>query len=151
MRRAAVAIGLAALLALPAGAQGPVANRALPEAEPLAVSRPADPANGRKIIVERRRGFCLLCHSGPFPEERFHCDLAPSLAGAGARFTAAQLRARLIDSTAINAETIMPPYFRAENGKNGGGNRIGPAFAGKPILTAEEIEDVTAFLATLRD
>jgi sulfur-oxidizing protein SoxX len=116
------------------------------ELPPLATSRPADPANGRRIVVDRRRGFCLLCHSGPFPEERFHGDLAPSLAGAGARWSIGELRFRLIDSTAINPETIMPPYFRP-----GGGNRVGPAFAGKPILTAEEIEDVIAFLATLRE
>ncbi|MCA3625112.1 MAG: sulfur oxidation c-type cytochrome SoxX [Methylobacterium sp.] len=151
MRRGAGAFGLAAMLVLPAAAQGPVAGKAMehgavPEAAPLPTSRPADAANGRKIVVERRRGFCLLCHSGPFPEARFHGDLAPSLAGTGSRWTEGQLRARLIDSTAINAETIMPPYFRT-----GGGNRIGPAFVGKPILTAEEIEDVTAFLTTLRD
>lgn len=146
MRRSGFAIGLAAFLAMPAAAQAPMAPAAVPEAAPLATSRPADPANGRKIVVERRRGFCLLCHSGPFPEERFHGDLAPTLAGTGSRWTEGQIRARLIDSTAINPETIMPPYFRRE-----GGNRIGPAFVGKPILTAEEIEDVTAFLTTLRD
>ncbi len=146
MSRGAGAIGFALLLALPAAAQAPMASGPVPEAAPLPVSRPADPANGRKIVVERRRGFCLLCHSGPFPEERFHGDLAPSLAGAGSRWTEGQIRARLIDSTAINPETIMPPYFRRE-----GGNRISPALVGKPILTAEEIEDVTAFLTTLRD
>jgi len=146
MRLSAGAIGFALLLALPAAAQAPMASGAVPEAAPLPVSRPADPASGRKIVVERRRGFCLLCHSGPFPEERFHGDLAPSLAGTGSRWTEGQIRARLIGSTAINPETIMPPYFRKD-----GGNRIGPAFVGKPILTAEEIEDVTAFLTTLRD
>ncbi len=118
----------------------------VPEAPPLATSRPADAANGRKIIVDRRRGLCLLCHSGPFPEERFQGNLAPSLAGAGARWTTGQLRMRLIDSTAIHRQSIMPPYFRTE-----GLNRVARAHAGRTILTAEEIEDVTAFLATLRD
>ncbi|MFN7320385.1 MAG: sulfur oxidation c-type cytochrome SoxX [Methylobacterium sp.] len=146
MRWCARAFGLAGLLAVPVAAQAPMGKAGMPEAAPLPVSRPDDPANGRKIVVERRLGFCLLCHSGPFPEARFQGDLAPSLAGTGTRWTEGQIRARLIDSTAINAETIMPPYFRT-----GGGNRIGPAFAGKPILNAEEIEDVTAFLTTLRD
>ncbi|MCZ8185798.1 MAG: sulfur oxidation c-type cytochrome SoxX [Beijerinckiaceae bacterium] len=129
-----------AVLAMPARAQ-PV-----PEAAPLPVSRPADPENGRRIVMDRRKGLCLLCHSGPFPEMRFQGDLAPSLAGAGSRWTPAQLRARLIDSRLFNGETIMPPYFRAE-----GQTRMARAFAGRTILTAEEIEDVTAFLATLRE
>jgi sulfur-oxidizing protein SoxX len=117
-----------------------------PEAPPLAVSRPADPANGRKIVADRRRGMCLLCHSGPFPEERFQGNLAPSLVGAGARWNEGQLRFRLIDSARINPETIMPPYFRAQEK-----NRVGRAFASRTILSAEEIEDVTAYLSTLRD
>ncbi|MCZ8258950.1 MAG: sulfur oxidation c-type cytochrome SoxX [Beijerinckiaceae bacterium] len=118
----------------------------VPEALPLAAARPPDPENGRRIVADRRRGLCLLCHSGPFPEVRFQGDLAPSLAGAGSRWSPAQLRARLIDSRQFNGETIMPPYFRAE-----GQIRVGRAFSGRSILTAEEIEDVTAFLATLRD
>lgn len=119
---------------------------AVPDASPLTASRPADPANGRKIVADRRRGMCLLCHSGPFPEERFQGSLAPSLAGAGTRWSARQLRFRLIDSAKINSETIMPPYFRAE-----GHNRVGRAFAGRTILSAEEIEDVVAYLSTLRE
>jgi sulfur-oxidizing protein SoxX len=118
----------------------------VPEAAPLPVSRGADPENGRKIVLDRRRGMCLLCHSGPFPEERFQGNLAPSLAGAGTRWTSGQLRYRLIDSAKIHGETIMPPYFRAE-----GQVRVGRAFAGRTLLSAEEIEDVTAYLSTLRD
>ncbi len=137
------------LAALFLGGVGPAAAQPampVPEASPLAAARPPDPENGRRIVVDRRRGLCLLCHSGPFPEVRFQGDLAPSLAGAGSRWTPAQLRARLIDSRQFNGETIMPPYFRAE-----GQIRVGRAFSGRSILTAEEIEDVTAFLATLRD
>lgn len=122
------------------------AGQTVPELPPLATSRPADPENGRRIVIDRRKGLCLLCHSGPFPEVRFQGDLAPSLAGAGTRWTVPQLRARLVDSRRIHDESIMPPYFRAE-----GQNRVGRAFSGKTILTAEEIEDVTAFLATLRE
>lgn len=144
-RRSAICGLLAGLLV----AGGDIAHAdmpAVPEAAPLATSRPADPANGRRIVADRRRGMCLLCHSGPFPEERFQGNLAPTLAGAGTRWSAGQLRFRLIDSARIHGETIMPPYFRAE-----GQARPGRPFAGRTILTAEEIEDVTAYLSTLRD
>lgn len=120
---------------------------ALPrEAPPLASLRPADVANGRAIVADRRRGMCLLCHAGPFPAERFQGNLAPDLAGVGGRMTAGEIRARLIDSRQFNPDSLMPAYFRAE-----GLTRVAPARAGKTLLSAEEIEDVTAFLATLRD
>lgn len=120
-----------------------VAGDAIPA--PLA-DTPGDPARGRAIVVSRQRGLCLLCHSGPFPEERFQGDLAPSLAGAGARWSPAQLRLRIADARRLNPATIMPSYYRTE-----GLSRVGSAVAGKPVLTASEIEDVVAFLATLRE
>ena len=107
---------------------------------------PGDPARGRAIVANRQVGLCLLCHSGQFPEERFQGDLAPDLRGAGARWTEGQLRLRIVDSGRINPATIMPAYHRVE-----GLVRVAPAFRGKPILSAEQIEDVVAFLTTLRD
>jgi sulfur-oxidizing protein SoxX len=107
---------------------------------------PGDPARGRAIVANRQVGLCLLCHSGPFPEERFQGDLAPDLRGAGARWTEGQLRLRIVDSGRINPATIMPAYHRVE-----GLVRVAPAFRGRPILSAEQIEDVVAFLTTLRD
>jgi sulfur-oxidizing protein SoxX len=105
-----------------------------------------DPARGRAIVTNRQVGLCLLCHSGPFPEERFQGNLAPDLKGAGARWTEGQLRLRLVDSSRINAASIMPAYHRTE-----GLTRVAPAYRGKPILSAEQIEDVVAFLMTLRE
>ncbi len=105
-----------------------------------------DPARGRAIVVNRQVGLCLLCHSGPFPEERFQGDLAPDLAGAGKRWSEGELRLRIVDSSRINAATIMPAYHRTE-----GLTRVAPAWRGKPVLSAEQIEDVVAFLTTLRD
>jgi L-cysteine S-thiosulfotransferase len=105
-----------------------------------------DPARGRAIVVNRQVGLCLLCHSGPFPEERFQGNLAPDLKGAGARWSEGQLRLRIVDSGRINAATIMPAYYRVE-----GLVRVAPAWRGKTILSAEQIEDVVAFLMTLRD
>lgn len=112
---------------------------------PLA-DAPGDAARGRAIVINRQLGLCLLCHSGPFPEERLQGTLAPSLAGAGSRWSEGQLRLRIVDASRLNPETIMPPYYRIE-----GLTRVAPAFAGKPVLSAGQIEDVVAFLATLRD
>ena len=111
---------------------------------PLVEGRP-DPARGRAIVANRQRGLCLLCHTGPFPEERFQGTLAPDLSGAGERWTEGQLRLRLADGRRINADTIMPSYYRID-----GLARVGPAWRDKPILSAEEIENVVAFLMTLR-
>ncbi len=105
-----------------------------------------DAARGRAVVANRQRGLCLLCHAGPFPEERFQGDLAPSLAGTGARLTAGQIRLRLVDGRRLNPDTIMPSYYVVE-----GLSQVAPAFRGRPLLTAEEIEDVVAFLASLRD
>jgi sulfur-oxidizing protein SoxX len=105
-----------------------------------------DAARGRAIVVNRQVGLCLLCHSGPFPEERFQGTLAPDLKGTGARWSEGQLRLRIVDAARLNRDTIMPPYYRVD-----GLQRVSPAFRGKPVLTAEQIEDVVTFLATLRD
>jgi sulfur-oxidizing protein SoxX len=105
-----------------------------------------DAARGRAIVANRQVGLCLLCHTGPIPEERFQGTLAPDLRGAGTRWSEGQLRLRIVDASRVNPDTIMPPYYRIENLA-----RVAPAFAGKPVLNAEQIEDVVAYLATLRD
>src|SRR5215471_3273617 len=105
-----------------------------------------DPARGRAVVLDRRLGACLLCHTGPFPDERFQGTLAPDLSGAGSRWSAGQLRLRLVDATRLNPGTIMPPYYRVD-----GLTRVASAWRGKPMLTAAQIEDVVAFLSTLRD
>jgi sulfur-oxidizing protein SoxX len=102
-----------------------------------------DPARGRAIVANRQVGLCLLCHSGPFPEEHFQGNLAPDLRNAG-RLSEAQLRARLVDPARFNPQTIMPAYYRTE------GTRVAPSYRGKTVLSAEQIEDVVAFLATLK-
>lgn len=96
-------------------------------------------------MVNRQVGLCLLCHSGPFPEERFQGAIGPDLNGIGARLSENQIRLRLVDPARFNPETVMPAYRRTE-----GLVRVAPAFRGKPILTQEQIEDVVAFLATLK-
>jgi sulfur-oxidizing protein SoxX len=106
---------------------------------------PGDATRGRALVLERT-STCILCHSGPFPEEKFQGDLAPSLAGSGRRWSEAQLRLRLVSASRLNPATIMPSYYRVE-----GLDRVGAAWRGKPILSAEQIEDIVAYLATLRE
>jgi len=106
---------------------------------------PGDATRGRALVLARTT-TCILCHSGPFPETRFQGDLAPDLTGAGNRWTVSQLRLRMVDASRFNPDTIMPSYYRNE-----GLVRVGRNFADKPILSAAEIEDIVAFLATLRD
>ena len=108
--------------------------------------QPGDAARGRAIVANRQVGLCLLCHSGPFPQERFQGNLAPSLAGSGARWSEGQLRLRIVDAARLNPATIMPPYYRTD-----GLHRVAKAFAGKTILSAAQVEDVVAFLATLKE
>ena len=106
---------------------------------------PGDPARGRAIVVDRQVGLCLLCHSGPLPEQRFQGDLGPDLGGVGARLSAGQIRLRIVDPARANPATLMPAYFKTE-----GLERVAPAFRGKTVLSAQQIEDVVAFLVTLK-
>lgn len=107
---------------------------------------PGDPARGKTIVVSRQTGLCLLCHSAPLPEEKFQGTIGPDLKGAGSRYTEGELRLRLVDPSRFNPDTVMPSYYRLD-----GLDRVAPAFRGKTILTAEQIEDVVAFIMTLRD
>ena len=137
---------LAALaLLLPSIAWAQVGSKVDSMPKPL-TDAPGDAARGRAIVANRTVGLCLLCHSGPIPEERFQGNLAPSLAGAGSRSTPAQLRLRIVDAARLNPDTIMPPYFKVD-----GLSRVAKTFQGKTILSAQQIEDVVAYLATLKD
>jgi sulfur-oxidizing protein SoxX len=103
-----------------------------------------DAARGREILAGRD-GNCLLCHAVPETGTRFMGNLASPLSGVGARLSAGQLRLRIVDSSRMNRETIMPPYYRVA-----GLTRVAEAYRGKPILTAQQVEDTVAYLLTLR-
>jgi sulfur-oxidizing protein SoxX len=140
-------VALCALAVAPAAAQEPKPFTVEGDAIPASLTgTKGDPARGRAIVTNRQVGLCLLCHSGPFPEERLQGNMAPDLAGAGARWSEGQLRLRIVDAGRLNPDTIMPPYYRID-----GLHRVAPAFRGKPVLSAAQIEDVVAFLMTLRD
>ena len=111
---------------------------------PLTASA-GDATRGRAIVVDRQRGLCLLCHSGPFPEQREQGDLASNLDGAGSRWNAAQLRLRVADARRLAPDGLMPSLHRV-----GSQQRVAAAWQGKPVLTAQQVEDVVAFLLTLK-
>jgi sulfur-oxidizing protein SoxX len=113
-------------------------------AAPLAGAAVGDAVRGRAIVANRQVGLCLLCHTGPIPEERFQGNLAPDLQGAGRRWSSAQLRLRMVDASHFNPATIMPSYYKTD-----GLNRVAAGFQGKTILSAQQIEDVVAWLQTL--
>jgi sulfur-oxidizing protein SoxX len=100
---------------------------------------------GRRVVADRQVGLCLLCHSGPFPEVRFQGNIAADLGGAGSRWSEAQLRLRLVDPARVNPQTLMPAY-----GRRDGLTRVGQAWRGKPVLQPQQIEDVVAYLRTLK-
>ena len=104
-----------------------------------------DPDRGRAIVANHNTGLCLLCHSGPFPEDKFQGNLAPDLAGAGTRSSEGQLRLRIVDAGKLNPDSIMPPFYRVDHLI-----RVPEAYRDKPVLTAMEVEDVVAYLMTLK-
>jgi sulfur-oxidizing protein SoxX len=137
---------MAAAAAFPCRAQTLQPYTVVGDAIPATLTGAAgDAARGRALVLNRA-STCILCHSGPFPEEKFQGDLAPDLSGSGGRWSEGQLRLRIVDASRLNPATIMPPYYRVD-----GLTRVGTAWRGKPILSAEQIEDIVAYLATLRE
>lgn len=104
-----------------------------------------DAGRGAALIRDRERGNCLICHHGDDPAEPFQGSIGPPLRGVGLRLSAGQLRLRLVDMSRLDPETVMPPYFRTENLRD-----VAPAYRGRPALSAQEIEDVVSYLASLR-
>lgn len=158
--RILAAMTSACLIALifPASAQAPVAQATSPAAglvkfevrdHAIAASLtgvPGDPQKGRQVVVNRQLGNCLACHAiTVLKNEPFHGNTGPSLDGVAGRLTEGEIRLRLVDGTQVNPDTMMPSFYRIE-----GLNRVLPQFQGKPVLTAEQIEDVVAFLKTLK-
>ncbi|MDP6951450.1 MAG: sulfur oxidation c-type cytochrome SoxX [Alphaproteobacteria bacterium] len=104
-----------------------------------------DPANGRTVFLDRERGHCLLCHRVASLDEPFQGDIGPDLSAVGERLSPAQMRLRIVDPTRLNPDTAMPAYHRTHDL-----HQVAEAYLGKPVLTAQEVEDVVAYLATLR-
>lgn len=146
------AIGLAAVIAVPSGNESraggalapfEVAGDAIPA--PLA-GLTGDAARGLSIIRDRTVGNCLICHALPLPDERFQGEIGPSLGAVGSRLTPGQIRLRLVDQARINPQTVMPAYYRIEGLTN-----VAAEYRGRPALDAQQIEDVVAYLAGLKE
>jgi L-cysteine S-thiosulfotransferase len=139
-------MALGALLAAAVLGAGVVVGDGIPQ--PL-TGTPGDAGRGRAIAGSRQQGLCLLCHSGPasadFAQPQLRGNLAPSLEGAGARWSEAQLRLRIVDSRRLNPDSLMPALHRTE-----GLQRVGAAWRGQPVLDAQQVEDVVAWLLTLK-
>jgi sulfur-oxidizing protein SoxX len=110
---------------------------------PLACAA-GDPAKGRDIVLARGDGNCLLCHAIP-GAGRPAGNLGPALGGVGARLSLEDIKARIADPSRFNPDAAMPPYGRTE-----GLHAVAPQYRGKPLLSAQDIDDAAAFLATLK-
>ena len=114
--------------------------------EPL-TKEAGDAAKGKGVFANRKLGNCLACHSlSAMKEQPFHGELGPPLDGVASRYSVAELRLRLVDPKQINPDTAMPAYFKKE-----GFHRVLKGFEGKSILDAQQVEDLLAYLATLKE
>lgn len=153
--RAFVAI-VGCCFAQPAAAQTPVAAANVVSPDDIVVtgdeinapltSTPASSERGRSIVLDRAVGNCLICHHVPVPSEPFQGTVGPDLSGVGERLTIAQLRLRLVDQSRLSAATLMPPFYRTTSL-----TRVDPRYRDKPVLSALQIEDVVAYLSSLRE
>ncbi len=103
-----------------------------------------DPVAGKKIAISRKKGNCLACHVMPIPEEQFHGEVGPDISEVGSHFTEAELRMRLVDPKVLNPDTIMPAFLKP------GTHDVLKKFEGKTIVGAQDIEDMIAYLMTLK-
>jgi sulfur-oxidizing protein SoxX len=108
--------------------------------------KPGDPAKGREVAVNRKQGNCLACHTMPIPEQPFHGEVGPDLTGVAGRYSEGELRLRVVDPKVLNPDTIMPAFYKAA-----GLHRVLKGFEEKSILNAEQVEDVVAYLMTLKE
>ncbi len=118
-------------------------GRAIPE--PLGGLK-GDAVNGRKVAIDRSRGNCLACHKLPVAEEEFHGELGPSLVKVGKKLTEEKLRYRVVNIQNMNADSVMPPFYKNPDELS----RVVEKYRGRTILTAQEVEDVVAYLSTLK-
>jgi sulfur-oxidizing protein SoxX len=105
---------------------------------------PGNAANGKKVAINRKKGNCLACHEMPIPEQQFHGKTGPDLNGVAQRYDAEQLRLRLVDAQAVTPDTMMPSFYKT------GQHDVAKKFVGKTILSAQEVEDVIAYLMTIK-
>jgi L-cysteine S-thiosulfotransferase len=104
-----------------------------------------DAVNGKKVFVHQKKGNCLTCHTAPIPEEQFHGKVGPDLAGVGARMSEGEIRLRIVNPKVLNPETLMMAFYKTHGLK-----QVNKSFVGKPMLNEQEVEDIVAYLMTLK-
>ena len=107
--------------------------------------QPGDPVRGKRVVTDASNSTCLICHQMPLPEQPDQGQIAPPLDGIGGRYTAAELRLRLVNPKLLTPDTMMPAYYRVD-----GLTRVQPQYQGRTIYSAQDIEDAIAFLLTLK-
>jgi sulfur-oxidizing protein SoxX len=130
------------------GAEGQPAPQSMRSGSSLPhplTTQPGDAERGRRVVLDREAGDCTICHAMPLPQRQFHGTIGPPLDNIGARYTAGELRWRIVDAKLFNPESIMPAYYKVQ-----GLHRVGERYRGAPILTAQQVEDVVAYLLTLK-
>lgn len=145
MRLASSCLAVLAAAAPVAAAGYDVVGDAIPD--PL-TGRAGDRSTGEALAADRQKSLCVLCHAGPFAPTHLQGTLAPDLDGVGGRLSAGQIRLRIVDMKRLNPESIMPAYLSIADDDD---RRVATAWRGRPILTPQEIEDLVAYLSSLRD
>ena len=107
--------------------------------------KPGDAKNGRKLSINRKKGNCLACHVMPIPEQAFHGKIGPTLMNIASRMSEGEMRLRIVDPKVINPDTIMPAFYKKD-----GFTRVLKKFQGKTMLSAAQIEDIIAYLKTIK-
>jgi sulfur-oxidizing protein SoxX len=115
--------------------------------DPSLTGQAGDPVRGRTVATDARQGNCIICHAMTIPELSADAfgDIGPSLAGVGSRLSASALRQRIADPRVLSPDTLMPSYFATT-----GFTRVQAAYVGMTILSAQEVEDLVAYLASLK-
>lgn len=150
-KRQGVACALAALAVVGVTSTAPAGQMATykvvnnEEITESLAGKPGDPAKGYEVAINRKLGNCLACHVMPAPEQPFHGAVGPDLTGVGGRLSEGRLRLQVVNAKHFNPDTIMPAFYKAD-----GFNRVMKKFEGKSVLTAEQVEDVVAYLTTLK-
>ena len=104
-----------------------------------------DASRGRAVALDRAVGNCLICHQVPATSEPFQGNVGPDLSGIGSRLSEGQIRLRLVDQSRLNPATLMPPFYRDDDL-----TRVAARFKGAPVLSAAQLEDVLAYLVSLK-
>lgn len=124
-----------------------VTENSLPAIDKPLCGLEGDGHRGKRIAIDRGLGNCLACHAMPIPEEDFHGQIGPALHGVALRYSEAQLRARMVDATLVNPQSIMPGFYRHPDNHY----RLAFRYEGKTYLSAQQVEDVIAYLLTLKE